>query len=681
MNSYLKPNRNCILLIVLFMGIVASLTNGATIITVDQSGAGDFTTVQAAVDSIPSVNLSPIEIYIAPGTYIEHVHVTSKKSYVSLIGADPSNTKISYNTPANDPDYDTWTSATVYFESSDFSIENLSIENSYGVGIQTLAFSTYGRRGQFKNVWFLSNQDTLLLYNGPFYLINCRVEGTTDFMYGNGTAWFENCEIYSRTGNYLTASNCDISIPYGFVYNHCQLTRATSLGDNSVYLGRPWGPYASITYLNCWMDAHIRPEGWHDWSDPTKRETCRYSEYNSLGPGGDMSNRVSWPGVHILSDQEALEFSMPNILGTWSPSYSDTSADITPPVPDTLTWADVPHMSAAKTAAMSVNPAQDINGVEYYFANITDPDHDSGWQAGNTYTDTNLSLGIQYIYKARARDRSTNNNQTNWTIEQDVLIPDNPMLIEEVYILPDDDSRLYVLGGNPTYGNYDSFWARDLGNLTSMNTGIIQFTLPDDGRIFLKAKLELVNKRNNSGNPLRIFALKDGTAGEDIDENIIIYNNAPGIDKETATLNSDTVELYSVNSGMAGELMITPDGDSQEALTNFINQDSNRILTLYAASNTGAIQIGSKEASDDNGVSFKPYLHLWYLNNGCDQVYLGDINADCKVDLFDYSLLVGQWLNAPSTPPADIMPMGNTDGIVNGKDFRQLVLDWLAGLY
>jgi len=38
------------------------------------------------------------------------------------------------------------------------------------------------------------------------YLINCRIEGTTDFMYGNATAWFENCELYSRAGNYLTAS-------------------------------------------------------------------------------------------------------------------------------------------------------------------------------------------------------------------------------------------------------------------------------------------------------------------------------------------------------------------------------------------------------------------------------------------------------------------------------------------
>lgn len=664
----------------ILIALSSSSDQAATLITVDPNGFADFTSIQAAVDSIATVNTAPVEIHIAPGTYVEHVHVTGQKSFVSLIGTDPATTKITFNTPVNEAGYTTWTSATVYVESYDFSIEGLSIENSYGVGIQTLAFAASGRRGQFKDVWFLSNQDTLLLYNGPFYLTNCRIEGTTDFMYGNATAWFENCEIYSRTGNYLTASNCDISVPFGFVYNNCQLTRAASLGDNSVYLGRPWGDYASVTYLNCWMDAHIKPEGWYDWGVPERRETCRYSEYNSFGPGGDMSNRVDWTGVHLLSGPEALEFNLPNVLGSWTPSYADTSSDVTAPTPDPLTWADEPHMSASRTASMAVNVAQDINGVEYYFANTTDPNHDSGWQASNTYTDTDLTTGQTYLYKARARDLSVNHNETAWSSGLSVTMPESPMLVEEAFLLPDDDSRLYVLGGTSTYGGYDSFWARDLGSLTAMNTGILQFTLPDDGRIFLKARLELVNKRDNSGNPLRVFVLKDGTPGEDIDESTVTYNNAPGIDTATATLNADTVELYSVNSGLTGEPMDTPDGTAQEALNAFINQDTNRIVTFYAASHTGAIQIGSKEAANVGETAFKPSLHLWYLNNGCDQVYLGDINADCKVDLADFEILARQWLDAPGSPPADIMPKGNADGVIDSQDLAQLLVDWLRGL-
>jgi pectinesterase len=665
--------------------VISFAAYAAAIINVNPDGSADFTTVQAAVDSIPTTNTTPVEIHIAPGTYVEHVHVTGQKSYVSLIGTDPATTKITFNTPADAPGYTTWTSATVYFESYDFSIEGISIENSYGIGIQTLAFAAAGRRGQFKNVWFLSNQDTLLLYNGPFYLINCRIEGTTDFMYGNATAWFENCELYSRTGNYLTASNCDISIPYGFVYNHCQLTRAGTLGDNSVFLGRPWGDYASVTYLNCWMDAHIKPEGWYDWAQPARRETCRYNEYGSFGPGGNMSNRVNWTGVHILTAAEAAAFAMPTVLnvpgvGPWMPTYADTSSDTTPPIPDPTTWADTPHMSASKTATMSANLAQDINGTEYYFANVTNPSHDSGWQASNQYVDTNLAIGQTYIYKVKTRDMSVNHNETSWTSEQSVAMPDNPMQVEELYILPDDDSRLTANAPTTNYGGYDSFWARDLGNLTAMSTGIIQFTLPDDGRIFLKAKLEFVNKRDNSGNPIRVFGLKDGTAGEDIDQSTITYSNGPGVNTATATLNSDTVELYSVNSGLTGQPMNTPDGAAQTALNNFIKLDTNRILTFYTASNTGAVQIGSKEAVNVGDVSFKPYLHVWYLNNGCEMVYLGDVNADCCVDMLDFQIMAHQWLDSPGTPPADILPIGSTDGIVNIDDLRQLVLDWLMGV-
>ncbi len=672
--------KNAFIHLSLFIAITLAWgrVQGVTVITVDPNGSADYTTVQAAVDSIPSVNTEPVQVHIAPGTYNEHVHVTSEKSFVSLIGTDPATTLITDNVPDDDPDTDQWNSATVYVESSDFSIEAISLENSYGIGDQALAFSTHGRRGQFKNVRFLGNQDTLLLYNGPFYLTNCRIEGTTDFMYGNATAWFENCEIYSRSGEYLTASNCDIAVPYGFVYNNCQLTRAGTLSDNSVYLGRPWADYASVTYLNCWMDAHIKPEGWHDWGHPERRQTCRYSEYNSFGPGGDMSNRADWTGVHILTEQQAQEFNLPNVLGAWTPSYADTSSDVTAPTPNPSTWADAPHMSASKTVSMSVTLSQDINGVEYYFANLTDPNHDSGWQAVNTYTDTDLAIGRTYTYRAKARDVSVNHNKTGWTSEHDVTMPDNPMQVEQVFLLPEDDSRLYVGGG--TFGGYDSFWARDLGSLTDMNTGIIQFTLPDDGRIFLKAKLELVNKRDNAGNPLRVFGLLDATAGENIDEATVTYGNAPGVDTAAAALNADTIELYAVNSGLTGQPMNTPDGAAQEALNDFIRRDTNRILTFYTASNTGAIQIGSKEASNVGETSFKPYLHVWYLNNGCDTVVLGDVNADCRVDLIDFETMALQWLSSPQTPPADIIPMGDADGVVDILDLEQLIADWMKGI-
>jgi hypothetical protein len=55
-----------------------------------------------------------------------------------------------------------------------------------------------------------------------------------------------------------------------------------------------------------------------------------------------------------------------------------------------------------------------------------------------------------------------------------------------------------------------------------------------------------------------------------------------------------------------------------------------------------------------------------------------DINGDDGVDFVDYSILAGQWQQAPSVPSADIAPPGG-DGVVNGKDLGLLGERWLWG--
>ena len=54
----------------------------------------------------------------------------------------------------------------------------------------------------------------------------------------------------------------------------------------------------------------------------------------------------------------------------------------------------------------------DHPGVEYYFANLSDPAHDSGWQASASYVDTGLAPGTSYSYRVSARDKSSAQNAT-----------------------------------------------------------------------------------------------------------------------------------------------------------------------------------------------------------------------------------------------------------------------------
>jgi hypothetical protein len=82
--------------------------------------------------------------------------------------------------------------------------------------------------------------------------------------------------------------------------------------------------------------------------------------------------------------------------------------DVTPPTPSPLLWQDVPAATSGSQVKMSVSPATDPSGVEYYFENITvtNGSHDSGWQAGNSYTDNGLDPNTTYTYAAIARDKS-----------------------------------------------------------------------------------------------------------------------------------------------------------------------------------------------------------------------------------------------------------------------------------
>jgi len=92
-----------------------------------------------------------------------------------------------------------------------------------------------------------------------------------------------------------------------------------------------------------------------------------------------------------------------------------TGPDWQSPAPDP-TWVTAPTtMSSDDTITMTVSVASDESGVEYYFNNITDPTHDSGWQASTAYTDTGLDPDTQYTYQVRARDKSHYQNETAWS--------------------------------------------------------------------------------------------------------------------------------------------------------------------------------------------------------------------------------------------------------------------------
>ncbi len=93
-------------------------------------------------------------------------------------------------------------------------------------------------------------------------------------------------------------------------------------GVGNVYLARPWRPYATVIYLNTWMDAHIVPAGWREWhpGDTDYLPTAFYAEYQSSGPGANPLLRE--PHSSQLSRQQAEKFEPEEFLrgsDGWNP--------------------------------------------------------------------------------------------------------------------------------------------------------------------------------------------------------------------------------------------------------------------------------------------------------------------------------------------------------------------------
>jgi len=124
----------------------------------------------------------------------------------------------------------------------------------------------------------------------------------------------------------------------------------------------------------------------------------------------------------------------------WSTEKS-ALIDFTAPTPNPSEWLWEPydyydpvhhtyhHRMVAVTATddNGLDPNSgviDSNRVQYYFQCLNTPD--SGWQDSPEYTTPAVGEpGLMYAYKVKTRDKSTNQNETDYTIEWKLADPNN----------------------------------------------------------------------------------------------------------------------------------------------------------------------------------------------------------------------------------------------------------------
>ena len=294
-------------------------------IVVARDGTGEFRTIGEAVEVCRAFMDYTKVIYVKRGLYKEKLTVPHWLTNIEIVGEDRDETIITYDDHANirmpetGRPMGTFRTFTVRVQGSGITFKNITIENNAAQIGQAVALHTEGDRLTFVNCRLLGNQDTIYTGNGGTRLFfkDCLIEGTTDFIFGPSTAWFENCDIHSRRNSYITAASTPKDVKYGYVFNHCRLT--ADEGVNKVYLGRPWRDYGYTLFMNCEMGAHIRPEGWHHW-EKQREQTARYIEYNNSGPGANTDSRAAWS--RRLSKKEAEGITMQAVFtidDTWNP--------------------------------------------------------------------------------------------------------------------------------------------------------------------------------------------------------------------------------------------------------------------------------------------------------------------------------------------------------------------------
>ena len=273
-------------------------------IVVARDSTGEFRTVDEAIEVCRAFMDYHKVIYIKKGTYKEKLIIPSWLQNIELCGEDAEQTIITYDDHANvkillgtaEPRLQpmgTFRTYTLKIEGNDITLKNLTIENNSARLGQAVSLHTEGDRIKVINCRIIGHQDTI--YTGVagtrLFFKGCYICGTTDFIFGPSTAWFEDCIIESLINSYVTAASTPKDQPYGYIFNNCRLI--ASEGVDKVYLGRPWRDYGYTLFMNCDLGHHIRPEGWHHW-EKQREQTARYLEYNNRGEGAVTKGRAAW---------------------------------------------------------------------------------------------------------------------------------------------------------------------------------------------------------------------------------------------------------------------------------------------------------------------------------------------------------------------------------------------------
>lgn len=228
-------------------------------------------------------------------------------------------------------------------------------------------------QSEFKDCQFLSSQDTMFTGNNTehTYFKNCVIEGTTDYICGDGSAVFDSCTLSmygygdkAASGSIIVASKALSQL--GYLFNNCKVVKTSYPGINKgitkTYFARPWRADSKVVFLNTEVeDANtIAPAGFTSMSNVTPAK-AKYYEYNThLADGTKVSTSSRAAGVNKMTDEEASAVKLEDYFEGWTPAYYK-SGDVKPePVAADYTAVDEAIKSAE---ALNKDDYEDFSAV------------------------------------------------------------------------------------------------------------------------------------------------------------------------------------------------------------------------------------------------------------------------------------------------------------------------------
>ncbi|KAJ5813784.1 uncharacterized protein N7503_000534 [Penicillium pulvis] len=257
--------------------------------------SGTYSTISAALTALGSSTSSAC-IFIYSGTYAEQIKIDYAGSLIIYgettdSGTYKDNTVTITNTISSEDAGSLDLSATVNIVSDSVSMYNINVVNGYGKGAQAVALVANADELGFYGCQFSGYQDTLYAKAGTQYYSNCMIEGAVDYIFGDASAWFGECDIVSNGPGAITASSREESTDTSwYAIDSCNIRAASGLDlDGEVYLGRPWRVLARVIYQNSDLGSLINAAGWATMADDA---TPLYYEYDNTGDGSDTSDRL-----------------------------------------------------------------------------------------------------------------------------------------------------------------------------------------------------------------------------------------------------------------------------------------------------------------------------------------------------------------------------------------------------